>query len=441
MTALAGAGAQDMKLAILFADMALVLVAGAALGRLAQKFRQPMVIGEITAGILLGPSVLGLLPGDLTARIFPADVRPLLSAVSQVGLVLFMFVVGWEFEKRLIRPHARLAAGVSLTSIAVAFGLGVALAPFLYDEHASVAGRHISFAAFATFLGTAMSVTAFPVLARILHENKLMDSRAGSLSLASAAIDDLLAWCLLAYVSALVTAHGDYSELGRIGLYSLLYVAGMLLVVRPLVARLVWRWAATERWSALLSVLCAGALTSAWLTTWIGIHAIFGAFLFGFVMPQEPAMVLAEHVRRPLDHVSVVLLPVFFIVTGLGVDLGALTGGDVLALVAIIAVACVGKLVGAILPARMAGFSWREASDLGLLMNTRGLTELIILNAAVSLGVLDGRMFTMLVIMALVTTAMAGPLLSRRGATPVPDPPGQGPATAAPPADVGAPRT
>ncbi|MFF2997805.1 cation:proton antiporter [Streptomyces sp. NPDC057950] len=414
MTTLAAASAQDMKLAIMLADIGVVLVAGAALGRLAQKLRQPVVVGEITAGILLGPSVLGLLPGNLTERLFPVDVRPLLSAVSQVGLILFMFVVGWEFEKRLIRPHARLAAGVSLSSIATAFGLGVALAPFLYDEHATVAGHHISFVAFATFIGTAMSVTAFPVLARILTENKLLDTRAGSLSLASAAIDDLLAWCLLAYVSALVTADGNYADLARIGLCSAAYVAGMLLVVRPLVARLVWRWAATERWSALLAVLCAGALTSAWLTTWIGIHAIFGAFLFGFVMPREPAMVLAEHLRKPMDHVSVVLLPVFFIVTGLGVDLGALTSGDVVALVAIIVVACAGKLVGAILPARLAGFSWREAKDLGLLMNTRGLTELIILNAAVSLGVLDGRMFTMLVIMALVTTAMAGPLLSRR---------------------------
>ncbi|WP_407842035.1 cation:proton antiporter (plasmid) [Streptomyces sp. DSM 116496] len=442
MNVLAAPAAQEMKLAIMLADIALVLVVGAALGRLAQKVRQPAVVGEITAGILLGPSVLGLLPGDLTNRIFPAEVRPLLSAVSQVGLILFMFVVGWEFEKRLVRRHAGLAAGVSLSSIAVAFGLGVALAPFLYPEHAVVAGHEISFAAFATFLGTAMSVTAFPVLARILSENKLLESRVGSLSLASAAIDDLLAWCLLAYVSALVTADGDYSDLARIGLLSVVYVVAMLVVVRPLVARLVWRWAAAERWSPLLAVLCAGALTSAWLTTWIGIHAIFGAFLFGFIMPREPALVLAQHLRRPMDNVSVVLLPVFFIVTGLGVDLGSLTGGDYIALAAIVFVACAGKLIGAIIPARLAGFSWRESKDLGLLMNTRGLTELIILNAAVSLGVLDGRMFTMLVIMALLTTAMAGPLLSRRRPVPVdPDPEAAAsPAAPEPVADLARPR-
>ena len=408
------AGIKEDQIAAMLLGIGVILLVGAALGALARKLGQPKVIGEITAGIVLGPSLLGLLPGDLTERLFPVDVRPLLSAVAQVGLVLFMFVVGWEFERRLIRPYARLAAGVSLSSIVLAFALGVAAAVVLHPHHDTVAGHHISFTAFATFMGTAMSVTAFPVLARILTENRLMDTRIGALSLASAAIDDVLAWCLLAYVSALVSTDGDYAGLARIGALSVVYVALMFLVVRPLVARLVWRWAAMERWSVLLAVLCAGVFASSWLTSWIGLHQIFGAFLFGFVMPREPRRVLAAHLRRPLDDVSVVLLPVFFIVTGLGVDLGALTATDYLALFLVIGVACAGKLLGAIVPARLSGLSWREAKDLGVLMNTRGLTELIILNAAVSLGVLDGRMFTMLVIMALVTTAMAAPLLSRR---------------------------
>ncbi|MFE9762916.1 cation:proton antiporter [Streptomyces sp. NPDC005808] len=437
MNTLAAAAITESTLARLMLAIGIVLLAGAALGRLAQRLRQPAVVGEITAGILLGPSALGLLPGNPTEYLFPAQIRPLLSSVAQVGLVLFMFVVGWEFEKRLIRPHARLAAGVSMSSIAVAFGFGVALAPVLYPDHATVAGQEISFIAFATFLGTAMSVTAFPVLARILTENRMMGTRVGSLALASAAIDDLLAWCLLAYVSALVASDGDYSALARIGLLSVVYVAGMLLVVRPLVARLVWRWAAAERWSALLAVLCAGALGSSVLTTFIGIHAIFGAFLFGFVMPREPTRVLAEHLRKPMDNVSVVLLPVFFIVTGLGVNLGSLTGGDYIALVLIITCACLGKLIGAIVPARIAGLSWRDSRDLGLLMNTRGLTELIILNAAVSLGVLDESMFTMLVLMALVTTAMAGPLLSVRRRPSAVAPPYE---TAKSPEDPDAPR-
>ncbi|MDT3397070.1 cation:proton antiporter [Streptomyces sp. B1866] len=406
----------DMVTGIMLADIAVVILAGLVLGRLFRALRQPAVIGEITAGIALGPSVLGQFPGDLSQRLFPSDIRPLLNGISQVALVLFMFVVGWEFEKRLVRPHAGLAASVSLSSIAVAFGLGVALAPVLYPHHSTVAGHHISFATFAVFLGTAMSVTAFPVLARILNDNRLLDTRVGSLALASAAVDDVLAWCLLAYVSAMVTADGDYAVLVRTAGFGLLFTAGMLLVVRPVLSALVWRWAAAERWGPLLMVLVSGTLASAWLTSWIGVHAIFGAFLFGFVTPREPAVLLSVNVRKPLDDMSLVLLPVFFVVTGLNVDFAALTAGDVSAMLLIIAVACAGKLLGAIAPARLAGLGWREAKDLGLLMNTRGLTELVILNAAMTLGVLDTRMFTMMVVMALVTTAMAAPLLSGRDA-------------------------
>jgi len=406
----------DVRLATMLAGIAVVLLCGTLLGRIAPHLRQPIVIGEITAGILLGPSVLGRFPGDLPHRLFPADIRPLLSAVSQVGLILFMFVVGWEFEKRLIRPHAKLAAGVSLSSVAVTFGLGVGLAALLYPQHMLVAGHRIPFVAFATFMGAALSVTAFPVLARILIDNRLMDTQVGALALGSAAIDDVLAWCMLAYVSALVTSNGDTAMLVRTGVLGVIYVALMFLVVRPLLTKLVWRWAGAERWSALLVVLCSGVFLSSYVTSWLGIHAIFGAFLFGFVMPREPGRLLAEHLRKPMDNVSLVLLPVFFIVSGLGVDLGALHAIDYAALALIIVVACVGKLAGTILPARLSGFSWRESKDLGLLMNTRGLTGLIILNSAVSLGILDGRMFTMMVITALFTTALAGPLLSRREA-------------------------
>jgi Kef-type K+ transport system membrane component KefB len=404
----------DTQLATMLAGVAVVLVVGTLLGRLAPRLRQPIVIGEITAGIVLGPSVLGRLPGDLPQRLFPADVRPLLSAVSQLGLILFMFVVGWEFEKRLIRRHAVLAAGVSLISVVITFGLGVGVAILLYPGHMVVAGHTISPVAFATFLGAALSVTAFPVLARILTDNKLTDTRIGALALGSAAIDDVLAWCMLAYVSALVTAGGNGTVLVRIGLLGAGYVAVMFLVVRPLLSRLVWRWASAQRWPALLIVLCSGLFCSSFVTSWIGIHSIFGAFLFGFVMPREPAKLLAEHLRRPMDDISLVLLPVFFIVSGLGVDVGALRAGDYAALALIVAVACFGKIVGTVAPARLAGFTWRESKDLGLLMNTRGLTGLIILNSARSLGILDDRMFTMLVVTALLTTALAGPLLSTR---------------------------
>lgn len=409
------ATAADLRIGTMLAGIALVLLVGTALGRLARRVRQPAVIGEISAGILLGPSLLGLLPGDLPQRIFPADVRPLLSAVSQVGLMLFMFMIGWEFEKRLLRSHRAMAAAVSLSSVGLAFALGVGLAAVLYSRHSVVDGETVSPTAFALFLGAAMSVTAFPVLARILTDNRIAGTRVGALALAGAAIDDVIAWCLLAYVSALVTADGDPGDLIQIAALSAVYVAAMFFVVRPAVAALVGRWAAAGRWNSLLVVLCSGAFLSAYATTWIGIHAIFGAFLFGFIMPREPVAQVTLHLRQPLEHIGLILLPVFFIVTGLSVDIGGLSGTEYLELAAILAVACAGKLIGAVVPARVMGLSWGESGALGLLMNTRGLTELIILNAALSLGILDGQMFTMMVIMALVTTALAGPLLGRTG--------------------------
>jgi Kef-type K+ transport system membrane component KefB len=402
----------DLVMATMVAGIAIVLLTGILLGGLAKRVRQPAVIGEILAGIALGPSFLGLLPGNLTDKLFPADARPLLSAVSQVGLLLFMFMVGWEFEKRILRPHRGVAAAVSLSSVGLAFGLGVAVATLLYPHHDTVAGHHISFLTFSTFMGAAMSVTAFPVLARILTDNRLTHTRVGTLALASAAVDDILAWCMLAYVSALVTSGGPGDLFQVLGL-SAGYVVLMFVVVRPALAALVAWLSGRQMWRQLLVVLAAGTFLSSYATTWIGIHSIFGAFLFGFVMPREPAVQLTEHLRKPLDHISMVLLPVFFIVTGLGVDINGLHAYQYVELSAIVAVACAGKLLGAVIPARMFGLSWRESRALGLLMNTRGLTELIILNTAVQLGVLDTQMFTMMVIMALVTTALAGPLLPK----------------------------
>lgn len=402
----------DLQIAVMMAGIAFVLLVGLALGGIAPRFRQPVVMAEVLAGIVLGPSVLGQFPGDLTHKLFPADSRPMLSAVSQVGLALFMFMVGWEFEKRILRPHRGLAAAVSMSSIACAFGLGVLVAVFLYPHHDTVAGHHISFTTFATFMGAAMSVTAFPVLARIITDRQLGHTRVGTLALASAAVDDILAWCMLAYVSALVTS-GSPRDLVQVLSLSAGYVALMFFVVKPVLARLVGFFAGRRKWRELLVMLASGAFLSAYATTWIGIHAIFGAFLFGFVMPREPARELTEHLRKPLDNVSTVLLPVFFIITGLGVDINGLGGRQYVELLAIVAVACLGKLLGAIGPARVFGLSWTESRALGLLMNTRGLTELIILNVAVQLNVLDSQMFTMMVIMALVTTALAGPLLPR----------------------------
>ncbi|HSV65542.1 MAG TPA: cation:proton antiporter [Mycobacteriales bacterium] len=402
----------DLTLAAVLVSVASILILGTLLGRLARLLRQPAVIGEIAAGIVLGPSVLGLLPGHLTERLFPAAVRPMLSAIAQVGLLLFIFMIGWEFEKSLLRNRKAAAASISLFSVLLAFLLGAGLALALYSRHSEVHGKHIPVTAFVLFIGAAMSITAFPVLARILTDNGLMRTRVGALSLSSAAIDDVLAWCLLALVSAIVTA-GSTADLAQIVVLAVVYVATMFAVVRPLLAVLVRRLTAGAGSAYLVVVLAAGVFLSAYLTTWIGIHAIFGAFLFGFIMPREPADVLQVRLRGPLNVVGLLLLPVFFISTGLGVDIGGLSGRNYLELAAILTVACAGKLIGAGLPARAFGLSWPEVRALGLLMNTRGLTELIILNAGVSLGVLDGPMFTMMVVMGLVTTAAAGPLLPR----------------------------
>jgi Kef-type K+ transport system membrane component KefB len=323
-----------------------------------------------------------------------------------------MCLIGWEFDKRLLKGRRQTALSVSLSSVVVAFGLGAGLGYLLYPDHAEVDSHHVSRLAFSMFMGAAMSVTAFPVLARILADNRMLKTRVGALALASAAIDDLLAWCLLAYVSALVTADGGFALL-RIALLSTVFIAVMFLVVKPALAVLTARAVRTERWRSVVLLLAAGVFVSSALTTWIGIHAIFGAFLFGFVMPREPAELLAQRIHQPFEQISLVLMPVFFIVTGLGVNIAGLGARQYLELAAIIAVACAGKLIGAIVPARLNGLPWKESAVLGLLINTRGLTELIMLNAARELGILDGQMFTMMVLMALATTVITGPLLPR----------------------------
>lgn len=402
----------DLVTAAVMADIAIVLLVSSVFSKVARYLREPPVIGEIVAGIALGPSLLGLLPGNLPHRLFPEEGRPFLSAVAQVGLLVFMFGMGWELDKKLLRGRRGTAAAVSVSSILLAFALGVGLAVVLYPHHSTFYGHHISFAAFALFMGAAMSITAFPVLARILMERQMMTTSVGALALASAAVDDVLAWCLLALVAAIVTARGP-GDMVQITVLALLYVAAMAFVVRPLLAALVRAWAHDRAPRRLIVVLVAGLFLSSYATTWIGIHPIFGAFVFGFVMPREPVAVLRDGVKAPLDHISMVLLPVFFIVTGLNVDISAISGRGILELTGIIVVACAGKLIGAATPGRLSGMSWREAGVLGLLMNTRGLTELVILNVGVSLGVLDQEMFTMMVLMAVVTTAMTGPLLPK----------------------------
>ncbi|MGY1746465.1 cation:proton antiporter [Blastococcus sp. SYSU D00695] len=404
--------------AYVFLDLAVIMVVARLMGRLAVAVGQPAVMGEIVAGILLGPTLLGALPGNLDELLFPPDVRPYLQVLAQLGLVLFMFLVGLEVDLSFIRGRERIAVSVSMSSILLPFALGVLLATLLYSRHDVFTDDDgvtsaIEFAGFALFMGVAMSITAFPVLARILAERNMHKIPTGVLALACAAVDDVLAWALLAVVVAVVSAGSVGGVLGIL-LWSLVFALVMFLVVKPLLKLLVTRY---ERFGRLtpemLAVVLIGILGSAWVTEEIGIHFIFGAFVFGVVMPRQGAAALNHAVIDRLEQVSVLLLlPVFFVVTGLGVDVGAidLTGLGELALILLVAIS--GKFLGAFAAARAQRVPRRQATALGVLMNTRGLTELVILNLGRENGVLDDQMFTLMVIMAVVTTVMTSPLLN-----------------------------
>lgn len=396
--------------AFVFLDIALIVVVARLMGALFRRIRQPAVVGEIIAGILLGPTLLGAFPGQLDEKLFPLDARPYLKVVAELGLVIFMFIVGLELDLALIRGKERVAAVISATSVVLPFALGFALAVVLFTQHGTVRGEEVRFFPFALFIGASMAVTAFPVLARILTERGMYRTEVGALTLACAAVDDILAWSLLALVVAVVEAT-SIATLPIILGWSLLFVGFMFLVVKPQLAKMVPRFREAGRLTpGILSVALVGILVSSFITAEIGIHAIFGAFLFGVVMPRDAE--LTHAILERLESVSVLLLlPVFFIVTGLNVNIRGigLVGLGELAL--ILLVACTGKFVGAAAAARAQGIPGRKASAIGILMNTRGLTELVILNIGLAAGVLTNELFTLLVCMAIVTTVMTEPLL------------------------------
>jgi K+:H+ antiporter len=404
----------DSTTAIVIADIAVILIVGSLLIKIAKMVRQPPVVAELLAGVALGPSLLGLLPGHLSTRLFPTAERPFLSVVSQLGILLFMFLMGWEFNRDLLRGRLRTTIlSVSVSAMAVPFLSGTALALALYSRHNQVGGHHVGRIAFVLYVGTALSVTAFPVLARFLADTRMSGTRVGELALASAAACDALAWLLLAVVVAVVQVTAP-SGLLKMVAQLILYGLIMAVVVRPALNALVRRWNPDRaRWS-LLALIGAGVLLSAAATSWMQIHAIFGAFIFGCMMPREPQQQLTRHVRVPLEHVSLLLIPVFFIQVGLSVNIRALSGGDLVEAAAVIVVACAAKLIGASVPGRISGLDWRDAGRLGVLMNMRGLTELIVLNVGVSMAVLDQRMYTIMVLMALLTTAAAGLIIRYR---------------------------
>jgi Kef-type K+ transport system membrane component KefB len=397
----------QQPLPLLLLQVVVIVVAARALATLFHRIGQPPVIGEMIAGILLGPSLLGALAPAAESFLFPAASMGPLKMLSQVGIILFMFVVGIELDVQHLRKKAHAAVMVSHASIVVPFLLGCALALVLYTSLADAGTR---FVGFALFLGVSMSVTAFPVLARIIEERKLSGSLLGSTAIACAAVDDVTAWCLLAIVVALVNAGGLGGALLTI-LLTVLFSGGMLLFVRPWVARQVEKRPHIHTGRAFLAAIFSFVFLSALCTEVIGVHALFGAFLAGVCMPQDHG--LRQFLRQRLETFSsVFLLPLFFAFTGLRTQIGLLSDArSWLLCAAVVAVAIAGKLGGSMAAARWTGMSWGDSFSLGALMNARGLVELIVLNLGYELGILPPRIFAMMVLMALTTTLMTGPLL------------------------------
>jgi len=399
-----------MHLSTLLVQIILILAVTRLVGWLLRRIHQPQVVGEMIAGILLGPSLLGwLLPG-VSAAVFPTDSLDNLNALSQIGLLLFMFVVGLEFDTHILRGHGHTAVVTSHASIIVPFTLGAILALFLYPvlSPSSVPVLH-----FVLFTGLAMSITAFPVLARILTERDLMRTNIGTLSIACAAVDDVTAWCILAGVLLLARSAEQSIPFAVTVVGSLAYIGVMVFAVRRGLTALgryyEKRGTITHD---MLAVALLLALASAWVTEMLGIHALFGAFLMGAVMPKNSDF--GQALVKKLEAVTVtLLLPLFFAFTGLRTSIAFLGDPQMwLYGLLIIGVAIVGKIGGSSLAARWFGMSWREAGALGILMNTRGLIELVFLNIGLDIGVISPTFFTMMVLMALVTTFMTTPLIA-----------------------------
>ena len=393
----------DQEVQLFLADLAIIILLARLLGMAAKRLGQPPVIGEIIAGILLGPT---LFDGKITATLFPMTLRQPLSALATLGVVMFMFAVGYLLDLRLIRGRERVAASVSVSSIILPLSLGVGLGVWLASRH------HVHHVLpFALFVGTAMSVTAFPVLARILTDRGMHRTRIGGTALASAAIDDVLAWSLLAVVAAIAGAGGQPLRL----LLAPVYAGVMFGLVRPLLRQLADVYQRRGRLTPnVLAATLAGLLLSSYATDWMGVKYIFGAFLFGVVMPREgaAAAVLREEILNRLGQVTVlVLLPVFFVVSGLSVNLSSVGLSGLVELCLILLVAVVGKFAGAFAGARLAGVPGRSAGVLATLMNTRGLTGIVILSVGLQLHILDQSLYSLMIVMAIVTTLMAGPLL------------------------------
>lgn len=408
-----------LDLSLFLGQLVVVLSVALIVGRIVRGLGQPRVIGEMIAGVALGPSLFGSIAPQVSNQLFPPTHMLALNAVSQTGVVLFMFVVGCRIDLDVLRARAMVAVAVSNASLVLPMLMGAGLAVLLYPSLAGrdAAGAPVALLPFALFIGTAMSVTAFPVLARILDERGMTSTRMGSVAIASAAIGDVTAWCILAAVVAIARA-GDALSIITFTIAKVVAFALLLVVVgrRVLAALDERRLAGNDAAKAPVSAEVIGAalvfaLACAFVTERIGVHAVFGAFAAGAILPRASG--LAAAIADALETiVSTLFLPIFFAYSGLRTQIGLLDSPALWGTCAVvITVAIAGKFGGATVAARMTAMSWRDSIGIGILMNTRGLMELVVLNVGLELGVISRTMFAIMVVMALVTTVMTSPLL------------------------------
>lgn len=395
-------------LAILLLQIITIIIVARVFGWIFRKIGQPSVIGEIIAGIFLGPSLVGMYFPEYSALLFPKESLGNLQFLSQIGLILFMFVVGMELDLKVLKNKANDAVVISHASIIFPFALGIGLSYFVYNQFAP---EGVEFLSFSLFMGIAMSITAFPVLARIVQERGIHKTKLGAIVITCAAADDITAWCILAAVIAIVKA-GTFASSMYVILLALVYVLAMLFVVKPFLKKVGDLYATRDNLSKpVVAIFLLTLIISSYLSEVIGIHALFGAFLTGAIMPDITKIrnIIIEKVE---DIALILLLPLFFVFTGLRTQIGLINDPYLWKITGfIILVAVVGKFFGSALAAKFVGQNWRDSLTIGALMNTRGLMELVVLNIGYDLGVLSSEIFTMMVIMALVTTFMTGPAI------------------------------
>jgi Kef-type K+ transport system membrane component KefB len=400
----AGGAAHHLLLHVLIA-LAAVIVTGMALAKLFARIGQPPVIGELIAGIVLGPSLIG---PQASALILPPEAAPTLGVIAQLGVVLYMFIIGLELHGDRMKERAPVMVAISQASIIVPFLCGSALALFVYPR---LSNASVPFTSFSLFMGVAMAVTAFPVLARILADTRLLRTEIGTIALSCAATADVTAWCLLAFVVGIAKAELGEGLLVAVG--TLTFIAVMVLVVRPVLRRIVMSWQMERLPRGAVAFVLVALLLSALTTEAIGVHAIFGAFILGAVIPAHSA-VARTFTREFEPLVTVLLLPAFFAYTGMRTRIDLVADSDEwLIFGLIVLVSTIAKVGGTMIAARLTGLGWRPAGAIGTLMNTRGLMEIIVLNIGLELHIISPTLFAMMVMMAIVTTMATSPILRR----------------------------